>query len=126
MLTDPDIQRIAARIVDGCAPLVVGTFGSYAVGMAKPRSDLDLFVVARSREHPSASRRAVARLLFGVLHPIDLHVFTPDAFEEAAHEELSFEWIIVRQARIYHWSSEAALAVPSLAARAPREQPGAG
>lgn len=117
MLSEQDIQRIAGRIVAGCAPHVVGTFGSYAVGLAKPRSDLDLFVILESAESPPARRRTVARLLFGILHPVDLHVFAPREFEEAAAEELSFEWVIARQARIYHWGAGALQAVPSLAAR---------
>jgi predicted nucleotidyltransferase len=117
MLTDADIQRIAARIVAGYGPLVVGTFGSYAVGLARSGSDLDLFVVKATAEPGSARRRAVSRLLFGVLHPLDVHVFTPDEFEETVHEELSFTWIIARQARVYHWADGAERLVPSLLPR---------
>jgi predicted nucleotidyltransferase len=114
MLSDADIRRIVARIVTGCGPLAVGTFGSYAVGRAHEGSDLDLFVIQRTPQSPSARRRAVMRQLFGVLHPLDVHVFTPDEFEAGVQEELSFAWIIVRQAQLYHWSGEAAQLVPSL------------
>lgn len=117
MLTDADIQRIAARIVTGYGPLVVGTFGSYSVGLARSRSDLDLFVVKATAQPGSARRRAVGRLLFGVLHPLDIHVFTPEEFEETVHEELSFTWIIARQARLYHWADGAERLVPSLLPR---------
>lgn len=117
MLTENDIRRIVERVVSGYGPLVVGTFGSYAVGTARPSSDLDLFVVKATREPAGARRRAVARLLFGVMHPLDLHVFTPEQFQETVDEELSFEWVITRQARIYHWSPEADRLVPSLVAR---------
>ena len=74
MLTEGDIARIAQRVVDGYGPLIVGTFGSYAVGTPKPRSDLDLFVIKDTPEAPPARRKAIGRLLFGVLHPIDAHV----------------------------------------------------
>ncbi len=117
MLTDADIQRIAARIVAGYGPLVVGTFGSYAVGLARSGSDLDLFIVKATAEPSSARRRAVGRLLFRVLHPLDVHVFTPEEFEETVHEELSFTWIIARQARLYHWADGAERLVPSLLPR---------
>jgi hypothetical protein len=60
----------------------------------------------------------VQRLLFGVLHPLDVHVFTSEEFEDMAHEELSFTWNIARQARLYHWSEEARRRVPSLLPRA--------
>jgi predicted nucleotidyltransferase len=120
MLTEGDIQRIVGRVAAGYGPLVAGTFGSYAVGLARPSSDLDLFVIKSTRESSSSRRRAVKRLLFDVLHPLDIHVFTPEEFEETVTEELSFTWIIARQARVYHWAVGADRLVPSLAPRRPR------
>ena len=118
MLTESDIARISRRIAVACNPLAVGIFGSYAIGSAHDGSDLDLFVIRQTSDRPAARARAVHRLLFGVLHPLDVHVFTPREFESTVYEELSFTWIIVRQARLYHWTDEAARAVPSLRPRA--------
>lgn len=118
MLTENDIVRISRRIVDAYAPLAVGTFGSYAVGLATDHSDLDLFVIKQTSEPPARRVRAIQRLLFGVMHPIDVHVFTPAEFEETAYELLSFIWVIARQARLYHWTEAANTLVPSLAAQA--------
>jgi predicted nucleotidyltransferase len=120
MLTENDIARIASTIVEGYAPLAVGTFGSYATGSARDRSDLDLFVIKQT--HDVHAARVVKRLLFGVIHPVDAHVFTPDEFEDTVHEELSFTWVIARQARLYYWSQEAAKMVPSLASRVSNHQ----
>lgn len=117
MLTENDILRISRRIVEAHAPLAVGTFGSYAIGSPSDRSDLDLFVIRESYERPEARARAVQRLLFGVLHPLDVHVFTPEEYEETAYEALSFTWVIARQARLYHWTDAAARLVPSLLPR---------
>lgn len=114
MLTENDIARIAFRISERDPVLAIGVFGSYAVGSAKPGSDLDLFVIKDSADKPGERRLALRRFLFGVLHPIDLHVFTPEEFENTAYEELSFAWVIARQARIYHWTEEARHRVPSL------------
>jgi uncharacterized protein len=114
MLSDDDIFRIADRIVARQAPLVVGTFGSYAIGTARAGSDLDLFVIKDGAERPVARRRAIERILFSVLHPLDIHVFTPEEFEETAYEALSFAWVIVRQARIYHATEEARRRIRSL------------
>jgi len=114
MLTENDIARISRRIVEAYAPLVVGTFGSYAVGSARDRSDLDLLVIKQTPEPPAARARVVQRLLFGVLHPLDVHVFTPEEFEETAYAEFSFTWYIARQARLYHWTEQARCLVPSL------------
>ena len=118
MLTENDIARITRRIVEAYAPLAVGTFGSYAIGAAKDRSDLDLFVIKEAPERPAARARAVQRLLFGVLRRLDVHVFTPEEFEDTVYEELSFTWVIARQARLYHWTEEAKRLVPSLLPRA--------
>jgi predicted nucleotidyltransferase len=118
MLTENDIARISNRIVEAYAPIAVGTFGSYAVGTASDRSDLDMFVIRETHERAVARAGAVRRLLFGVLHPLDVHVFTPDEFEETAYEVLSFTWVIARQARLYHWTEAAARLVPSLLPRA--------
>jgi uncharacterized protein len=124
MLTENDIARIARRIVEGYAPLVVGAFGSYAIGSARDGSDLDLVVIKQTAESPAARRRAVQRLVFGVLYPLDVHVFTPEEFEETAYEEQSFTWIVAKQARLYHWSEEARRRVPALSSRVPQSIPG--
>ena len=114
MLTENDVSRIADRIARQYAPLAVGVFGSYAIGTVHERSDLDLFVIKDCPEKSSARRHAVRRLLIGVLHPLDIHVFTPAEFEESARERLSFTWVIVRQARLYYWTEHARQLVPSL------------
>ena len=117
MLTENDIVRITSRIVDSYAPLVVGVFGSYAVGSSRDKSDLDLFVIKETSESPKARMRTVRRILFGVLHPLDIHIFTPQEFEETVYEELSFTWVIVRQAHLYYWRKEVVSLIPSLAPR---------
>ena len=118
MLTENDIVRISARVVRCCAPLAVGTFGSYAVGTAKARSDLDLFVISKTGGALAPRVLAVRRLLFGILHPLDIFVFTPQEFEGSVYDEQSFTWIIVQQARLYHWADEAESLVPSLFSKA--------
>ena len=114
MLAEADIKRIAADIVRAGPRLAVGVFGSYGVGAQRARSDLDLFVIADTPLPPAARRREIQRVLFAVLHPLDIHVFTPEEFEAEAYEHLSFAWVIVRQARLYHWTAEARRRVPSL------------
>ncbi len=117
MLTDNDIARITLRIVQNVSPLAVRAFGSYGIGTAHEGSDLDLFVIRETRESRKARARAVRRLLFGVLNPLDVHVFTPAEFEEATYEFQSFPWVIALQARIFYWTEEAALVVPSVLPR---------
>jgi predicted nucleotidyltransferase len=117
MLTENDIRRIARRIAEAYDPLVVGVFGSYAIGTAKNRSDLDLFVIRETSEARGARGRRVRRLLFDVLYPLDIHIFTPREFEDSAYEVQSFTWVIAQQACIWYWKDEAEQLVPSLGAR---------
>jgi predicted nucleotidyltransferase len=117
MLTENDITRITRRIIEGCNPIALGIFGSYAIGTANERSDLDILAIRRAPGRRGARVQDVRRKLFGILHPMDIQVFTPEEFEDSAYEAQSFTWIIVQQVRIYHWTSEAAETVPSLAQR---------
>ena len=109
---------MARRIAAAYAPLAVGTFGSYAIGTPSDRSDLDLLVIKETPEGQAARTLIVQRLLFDVLHPLDVHVFTPEEFEDTAHDEWSFTWVIARQVRLYHWTEDAERMVPSLLPRA--------
>lgn len=118
MLSERDIRRITRRIADAHRPLAVGTFGSYAIGKPTGQSDLDLFIISRTSGTPPVNPQAVRRLLFDVLYPLDVHVFTPAKFEDSVYEYQSFTWVIARQARLYHWEPEAGQAVPSLRSRA--------
>jgi predicted nucleotidyltransferase len=114
MLTERDIERILTRIVEGCRPLAAGVFGSYAIGRAHAGSDLDLFVIQRSGASSGEQQRAISRLLFGMTHPLDTHVLSPEAFEAEAQDPQSFAWVIARQARVFHWTAEASRLLPSL------------
>lgn len=115
MLTDGDIARLVQRIRDGYRCLAIGIFGSYAIGTASDRSDLDLLVIAHSPHPPGRRERDVHRLLIGLLHPLDVVVFTPAEFEAGAYDEHAFTWTLARQAQLLWCAPQAAVAVPSLA-----------
>jgi len=117
MLSESDIVKISQRIADTYAPLAVGTFGSYAIGSAREKSDLDLFVIKRISQRPEATVHAVRSLLVGVFYPMDIRVFTASEFEGTVYEYLSFTWVVARQARLYHWTEDAGRLVPSLLPR---------
>jgi predicted nucleotidyltransferase len=117
MLTENDVARIAGRVARKFAPLAVGTFGSYAIGTAHEQSDLALFVIRDPADPSTPDGVAVRWFLASVMHPLDIHVFTPAEFEAAAREDLSFASNIVRQARHYHWTEYAKKDIPSLFAR---------
>jgi uncharacterized protein len=123
MLSENDIARIAQRLATALSPIALGIFGSYATGAARARSDLDLFVILETQQRRAARSRAVHRLLYGTLYRIDAQVFTPQEFEDTVYQFQSFTWIVVRQARLYHWAEGAERVVPSLLPRVIASQP---
>jgi predicted nucleotidyltransferase len=114
MFTDADITRITHQLGRALGPVAVGTFGSYANGTAHDRSDLDLLVIHEQTAGAPLHARAVRGHLPNVFWPLDIHVFAPKEFERRAREIQSFEWIIMRQAKLYYWREDAPRLVPAL------------
>ena len=76
MITEGDITRIVQRVASRYSPVVVGVFGSYAIGRAHEASDLDLIVIKEPPLGGRARRQVVLSLLFGVMchrRPSGLH-----------------------------------------------------
>jgi predicted nucleotidyltransferase len=102
MLGDGEIRAIVDRIVRACDPEVVGIFGSYAIGLAGEGSDLDVFVIQRTGERRAERVRRIRGALLGVLHPVDVQVFTPEEYESGRHEEHSFLHTVHLQSRVLY------------------------
>jgi predicted nucleotidyltransferase len=85
------MKTIVRRIVDAIHPIKVVMFGSRARGQTRPTSDLDLLIVAESREPRHRRAIPIYGALSDILLPMDIVVYTPD---EAA------DWSEVRQALV--------------------------
>ena len=82
------VREAIARLVDHVHPEVIILFGSWAMGRAQADSDVDLVVVA-----PSRDRWGLARDLYVLWHrlrrespalpPADILVYTPEEFQKA-------------------------------------------
>ena len=55
-MTENDIVWITRCIADSYGPLAIGIFGSYAVGTARDKSDLDIFIIKETSENPKARK----------------------------------------------------------------------
>ncbi len=85
MVTSTQLNQIIKILVDECSPEKIILFGSYAQGVAKEDSDLDLAIVKdsdlpqhkRSAEFRKALRANGRRWFFGM----DILVYTPEEFE---------------------------------------------
>jgi uncharacterized protein len=90
MIGSDKIAEIVAKIALGYSPDKIILFGSYAAGNPNDDSDLDLFVIKDS-DLPRPQRTALVRkMLYGVMIPIDLVVFTPKEIAESKDNRFSF------------------------------------
>ncbi|MBW2704655.1 MAG: nucleotidyltransferase domain-containing protein [Deltaproteobacteria bacterium] len=88
----PEVIRVAVeRIVRAFRPEMIYLFGSRARGESTQESDLDFLVVMES-DRPRAERRGiVSNVVRPRFFPMDIVVYTPDEFKEAAdHEDYWF------------------------------------
>lgn len=80
----PLIMNLVRRLVEEVAPCKIVLFGSYALGEPERDSDIDLLIIADTREdfftRVIRARRAVSGLHPGI--PLDLIVLTPQEVEE--------------------------------------------
>lgn len=100
MLTDREINRLVARIVERYQPEQVVLFGSYAKGTATGRSDIDLLVVVDTSEQPSRRADRILPLIGHMTVKVDLHVYTPEEVEVYSHEEHHFLHSVLRNGRV--------------------------
>ena len=72
------LRAAIGRIVRRFRPDKIILFGSHAGGRPHAGSDVDLLVIARSKEHPFERESKVDALLADRLVPMDILVRTPD------------------------------------------------
>ena len=73
-----EIKKITDQIVKKYKPEKIILFGSYAWGKPTEDSDVDLFIVKKSRKRKIDRERELSRYLFGYDFPaMDLLVYTP-------------------------------------------------
>jgi len=102
MLTTAEIQGIVARIVERVRPEQVIMFGSYAKGMARPGSDLDLCVITETLLPQARRADSLRPLLESYLVPVDLHVHTPEEVRENGKEPHSFLHSVLASGRVMY------------------------
>jgi len=99
MISSAEIDRLVRRVVATYQPEAVGLFGSYAIGTATDRSDLDLVIVKRTNEIPTR-RASHVRHLLPTMYKLDIVVLTPEELAEAHIEPYSFHHTVVMQMKL--------------------------
>ncbi len=78
MITEPDISKAVAVLVEAARPRKILLFGSHARGDADHRSDLDLLVIEADVKDRADEMVRLRRLLRPLRIPIDLLVYSQD------------------------------------------------
>ena len=106
MVTKRQIDGLTRRIVRHFQPLRIVLFGSYAYGMPKEHSDVDLLVVLPSVE--SRLRKAVE--IRNVVHggfPFDLIVHSRQSLQERLQKEDFFLMEVVQKGKTLYEAPDA-------------------
>jgi predicted nucleotidyltransferase len=89
------ISEIVKKIASGYNPDKIILFGSYAAGNPNDDSDLDLFVIKDTDLARPQRAVQVRKMLYGLMIPIDLIVFTPKEIEESKNNKFSFVYEVL-------------------------------
>ena len=100
MLTESEINELVRCIVVHLQPVKVILFGSYAKGVATPKSDLDLLVVRETELPPESRWNEVVSILPRTRVGIDVHVYTPEEMDAYGSEPYSFIYCVQRWGRV--------------------------
>ena len=77
-----EIEKLVDRIGKEYKPEKVYIFGSYAWGEVTPDSDVDFFIIKKTRKFRAERNREVSRLLIDRQIPVDILVYTPAEVEK--------------------------------------------
>ncbi len=93
------INEIVNKIISEYSPDKIILFGSYANGVPNENSDLDLFLIKDS-DLPRPQRSAqVRKMLFGLMLPIDLIVYTPKEIQETKDNKFGFVYEVMKNGK---------------------------
>jgi predicted nucleotidyltransferase len=90
MVSELDLDKVVARIVDFYHPEQVILFGSYACGMPHEGSDIDLLIVKETNENPVNRTAGIRNALKDILLPMDILVYTPTEIAKDKDQKFTF------------------------------------
>jgi len=96
------LQDVVRRIVDAAHPEKIVLFGSHARGTARPDSDLDVLVIAESREPRYRRSAPLYGALSDVLVPMDIIVYTRGEVEEWGGVPQAFVTTVIREGKVLY------------------------
>lgn len=102
MIGADKITEIVNRIATGYNPDKIILFGSYASGEQSEDSDLDLLVIKNSDLPRPQRALQVRKMLFGMMIPMDLIVYTPEEIALSRDNKYSFVYEILNTGKVLY------------------------
>ena len=96
------VEEIVRRIVETVHPEKIILFGSLAKGYARPESDLDLLVIARSQEPRYRRSAPLYGILSDIFIPMDILVYSPEEVEEWSGVRQAFVTTAIREGGVLY------------------------
>ncbi len=96
------IRDIVLRIVNVIHPDKIVLFGSQARGEARPESDIDLLVIARSTEPRHRRSAPLYGALSDILAPMDILVYSPEEVDEWSQVRQAFVTTALREGKVLY------------------------
>lgn len=97
------IQTVVNKIVQEYEPEKVILFGSYAWGKPREWSDLDLFIIKKSKKRRIDRERELRTKLFGNnFPPLDLLIYTPQEVKKRLYIEDFFIEDIIKKGKVVY------------------------
>lgn len=97
-----EINDIAQDIVRKFSPEKIVLFGSYAWGNPRPESDVDLFIIKKTKKNKRERQRELRTLLFPPALPLDLLIYTPEETKRRLEMEDFFVNDILTKGKILY------------------------
>jgi uncharacterized protein len=102
MLSETDIRWMVLEIVEACRPIQIYIFGSYALGTAHARSDLDFLIIQESRLPRHRRDAGIRGRLARVAVDVDLVFVTPEELRDELTRNSSIVSAIWPSARLVY------------------------
>lgn len=96
------MDEIVRRIVEVIQPEKVILFGSQSRDEARPESDIDLLVIAKSTQPRYRRSAPLYGVLSDILVPMDILVYSPEEVKEWSKVRQAFVTIAIREGKVIY------------------------
>ncbi|MDP2909624.1 MAG: nucleotidyltransferase domain-containing protein [bacterium] len=96
-----EIKNITKQIIEKYKPEKIILYGSFAYGKPTKDSDVDLFIIKKTRKAKTLRHLEIDRILLDRKMPLDILVYTPEEVRKVSAENLFVKEILNKGKIIY-------------------------